>query len=71
LALITQTNRYKAAIEGAGITDWEPFLWTSDVAQFDFDARWTDEDPEAFRKFSAVAYAKNVTAFSGAVGAAA
>jgi dipeptidyl aminopeptidase/acylaminoacyl peptidase len=58
---VTQTNRYKAAIEGAGITDWEPFLWTSDVTQFDYDARWTDEDPEAFRKFSAVAFAKNVT----------
>jgi len=58
---VTQTSRYKAAIEGAGITDWEPFLWTSDVDQFDYDARWTDEDPDAFRKFSAVAYAKNVT----------
>jgi dipeptidyl aminopeptidase/acylaminoacyl peptidase len=57
---VTQTNRYKAAVEGAGITDWEPFLWTSDVTQFDYDARWTDEDPEAFRRFSAVAYAKNV-----------
>jgi dipeptidyl aminopeptidase/acylaminoacyl peptidase len=32
---VTQTNRYKAAIEGAGITDWESFLWTSDVTQFD------------------------------------
>jgi dipeptidyl aminopeptidase/acylaminoacyl peptidase len=58
---VTQTSRYKAAIEGAGITDWGPFLWTSDIAQFDFDARWTDEDPEAFRRFSAVAYANKVT----------
>ena len=58
---VTQTSRYKAAIEGAGITDWEPFLWTSDVSQFDYDARWTDEDPEAFRKFSAVAFANKVT----------
>jgi dipeptidyl aminopeptidase/acylaminoacyl peptidase len=58
---VTQTKRYQAAIEGAGITDWEPFLWTSDVTQFDYDARWTDEDPAAFRKFSAVAYAKNVS----------
>ena len=58
---VTQTNRYKAAIEGAGITDWAPFLWTSDIQQIDFDARWTDEDPEAFRRFSAVAFAKNVT----------
>jgi dipeptidyl aminopeptidase/acylaminoacyl peptidase len=58
---VTQTGRYKAAIEGAGITDWEPFLWTSDVDQFDYDARWTDEDAEAFWKFSAVAFANKVT----------
>ncbi len=58
---VTQTNRYKAAVEGAGITDWEPFLWTSDVPQTDYDNRWTDEDPEAFRQFSVMAFAKNVT----------
>jgi dipeptidyl aminopeptidase/acylaminoacyl peptidase len=58
---VTQTHRYKAAIEGAGITDWSPFLWTSDIAQVDYDARWTDEDLQAFTKFSAVAFAKNVT----------
>jgi dipeptidyl aminopeptidase/acylaminoacyl peptidase len=58
---VTQTSRYKAAIEGAGITDWEPFLWTSDITQFDYDARWSDEDPEAFRKFSAMAFADKVT----------
>jgi dipeptidyl aminopeptidase/acylaminoacyl peptidase len=58
---VTQTNRYKAAIEGAGITDWAPFLWTSDIQQIDYDARWTDEDPDAFRKYSAVAFANNVT----------
>ena len=58
---VTQTGRYKAAIEGAGITDWGPFMWTSDIQQIDYDARWTEDDPEAFRKFSAVAFAKNVT----------
>jgi dipeptidyl aminopeptidase/acylaminoacyl peptidase len=58
---VTQTNRYKAAIEGAGITDWSPFMWTSDVPQTDYDNRWTDESPEDFRKFSAVYFAKNVT----------
>jgi dipeptidyl aminopeptidase/acylaminoacyl peptidase len=58
---VTQTSRYKAAVEGAGITDWGPFLWTSDIQQIDYDARWTDEDPEAFRKFSAVAFAGKVT----------
>ncbi len=58
---VTQTGRYKAAIEGAGITDWASFLWTSDISQIDYDARWTDEDPEAFRKFSAVDFANKVT----------
>lgn len=58
---VTQTSRYKAAIEGAGITDWPAFLWTSDVTQFDFDARWTDEEPDAFRRFSAVSFASKVT----------
>ncbi|HEX5233889.1 MAG TPA: prolyl oligopeptidase family serine peptidase [Silvibacterium sp.] len=58
---VTQTGRYKAAIEGAGITDWGPFLWTSDIQQIDYDGRWTDEAPEAFRQFSAVDFAKNVT----------
>ena len=58
---VTQTGRYKAAIEGAGITDWAPFLWTSDISQVDYDARWTEEDPAAFSKFSAVYFANKVT----------
>ena len=58
---VTQTQRYKAAIEGAGITDWAPFLWTSDIQQIDYDQRWTDEDPAAFSQFSAVDSVKNVT----------
>jgi dienelactone hydrolase len=58
---VTQTHRYKAAVEGAGITDWGSFIFTSDVAQTDFDARWPEEDPQAFQKFSAVDFAKNVT----------
>lgn len=58
---VTQTNRYRAAIEGAGITDWASFIWTSDIQQFDFDARWPAEDPEAFHRFSAVDFAKQVT----------
>lgn len=58
---VTQTHRYKAAIEGAGITDWGPFIFTSDVYQTDFDARWPEEDPRAFARFSAVDFARNVT----------
>jgi len=57
---VTQTNRYKAAIEGAGITDWLSFIWTSDVQQFDYDARWPDKDPEAFLIFSAAMHSENV-----------
>ncbi len=58
---VTQTGRYRAAIEGAGITDWASFMWTSDVQQIDYDARWPGEEPEPFRKFSAVDYAVKVT----------
>jgi dipeptidyl aminopeptidase/acylaminoacyl peptidase len=58
---VTQTNRYKAAIEGAGITDWSSFVWTSDVSQWDYDARWPERDPQAFSQFSAVAQADKVT----------
>lgn len=58
---VTQTHRYRAAIEGAGITDWLSFIFTSDVQQIDYDARWPEEDPNAFLRFSAVMHAKSVT----------
>ncbi|HXT86011.1 MAG TPA: S9 family peptidase [Verrucomicrobiae bacterium] len=58
---VTQTHRYRAAIEGAGITDWLSFIPTSDIAQVDYDARWPEEDPEPFLKFSAVMFADKVT----------
>ena len=56
---VTQTNRYKAAIEGAGLTDW--LSLTSDVWQTDYDARWPDKDPEAFLRFSAAMHSESVT----------
>ena len=58
---VTQNHRYRAAIEGAGITDWLTFMWTSDVQQIDYDQRWPDADPDAFLRFSAVMHAKDVT----------
>jgi dipeptidyl aminopeptidase/acylaminoacyl peptidase len=58
---VTQTRRYRAAIEGAGITDWLSFIWTSDVQQIDYDARWPEEDPDAFLRYSAVMHAAAVT----------
>jgi dipeptidyl aminopeptidase/acylaminoacyl peptidase len=58
---VTRTDRYKAAIEGAGITDWLSFIPTSDIAQTDYDARMPEHDAQPFLAFSAVAYADRVT----------
>jgi dipeptidyl aminopeptidase/acylaminoacyl peptidase len=58
---VTQTHRYRAAIEGAGITDWLSFVPTSDLAQTDYDARWSEHDPDPFLRFSAINYADRVT----------
>jgi len=58
---VTRTHRYKAAIEGAGITDWLSFIPTSDIAQVDYDMRWQEKDVEAFLRFSPVMHADQVT----------
>jgi dipeptidyl aminopeptidase/acylaminoacyl peptidase len=58
---VTQAHRYRAAIEGAGITDWLSFIPTSDIAQVDYDARWPEHNPDPFLKFSAIMYADKVT----------
>jgi dipeptidyl aminopeptidase/acylaminoacyl peptidase len=58
---VTQTHRYRAAIEGAGITDWLSFIPTSDIAQADFDARLQEKDAAPFLRFSAVMFADQVT----------
>jgi dipeptidyl aminopeptidase/acylaminoacyl peptidase len=58
---VTQTHRYKAAVEGAGITDWLSFIPTSDIGQVDYDLRLQEKDPTAFLQFSAVMHADQVT----------
>jgi dipeptidyl aminopeptidase/acylaminoacyl peptidase len=58
---VTQTRRYKAAIEGAGITDWLSFIPTSDIGQVDYDLRLQEKDPAPFLQFSAVMHADQVT----------
>jgi dipeptidyl aminopeptidase/acylaminoacyl peptidase len=58
---VTQTHRYKAAIEGAGITDWLSFIPTSDIWQVDYDARLQEKSPEPMLQFSAVMHADQVT----------
>jgi len=57
----TQTHRYHAAIEGAGITDWLSFIPTSDIGQVDYDARWQEKDPTPMLEFSAVMHTDQVT----------
>jgi len=58
---VTQTGRYKAAVDGAGITDWASFIWTSDNPQIDFDARLPAKFPDAFHKFSPIDFVDKVT----------
>ncbi|HEY2459599.1 MAG TPA: S9 family peptidase [Candidatus Acidoferrum sp.] len=58
---VTQTHRYKAAIEGAGITDWLSFIPTSDTWQVDYDARMQEKDPSPMLQFSAVMHVDQVT----------
>jgi dipeptidyl aminopeptidase/acylaminoacyl peptidase len=58
---VTQTHRYKAAVEGAGITDWLSFIPTSDISQVDYDNRLQEKSPQPFLQFSAVMYADQVT----------
>ncbi len=58
---VTQTHRYKAAIEGAGITDWRSFIPASDTWQVDYDARLQEKGSAPMLKFSAVMFADRVT----------
>jgi dipeptidyl aminopeptidase/acylaminoacyl peptidase len=58
---VTQTHRYRAAVEGAGITDWLSFVPTSDLSQIDYDARSHITDPQAFLQFSPIMFADRVT----------
>jgi dipeptidyl aminopeptidase/acylaminoacyl peptidase len=58
---VTQTHRYKAAVEGAGITDWLSFIPTSDIGQVDYDLRLQEKDPSPMLQFSAVMHVDQVT----------
>jgi dipeptidyl aminopeptidase/acylaminoacyl peptidase len=58
---VTKTHRYRAAIEGAGITDWLSFIPTSDTWQTDYDARLQEKDSTPMLQFSAVMHVDQVT----------
>ena len=60
---VTQTNRFKAAIMGAGICDFHSFHAETNIANWDRDfigADWL-ENPQAYRERSAISYASRVT----------
>jgi dipeptidyl aminopeptidase/acylaminoacyl peptidase len=58
---VTQTARYRAAVEGAGITEWLSFIMSSDVQQTDYDARSLAAGAQPFLQYSAVMFADRVT----------
>jgi dipeptidyl aminopeptidase/acylaminoacyl peptidase len=59
---ITQTQRFKAAAIGAGVTDLWSFTGTSDIAGFlpDYFGGEPSQQLENFRKHSPITYIKNV-----------
>jgi dipeptidyl aminopeptidase/acylaminoacyl peptidase len=60
---VTQTNRFKAAIVGAGVSDWYTILAETPVplwtVQVHFEA-WAWDQPEAFRKHSPIEFVQQV-----------
>jgi hypothetical protein len=60
---VTQTNRFKAAIVGAGVSDWYTILAETPVplwtVQVHFEA-WAWDHPEAFRKHSPIEFVQQV-----------
>jgi dipeptidyl aminopeptidase/acylaminoacyl peptidase len=61
---ITQTNRFKAASVGAGVTDLVSFTGTTDIPSFVPDyfggEFWSDNGAEAYRDRAAMAWVRNV-----------
>jgi dipeptidyl aminopeptidase/acylaminoacyl peptidase len=60
---VTQTNRFKAAMMGAGISDWHNFHAQTNIADSDvlFLAANPLENPDLYRKHSPITYAGQVT----------
>jgi dipeptidyl aminopeptidase/acylaminoacyl peptidase len=62
---VTQTNRFKAAIMGAGVSDWGMMAMTSDVPQFERllggSVPWDGVGPHRHAQLSPISFARNVT----------
>ena len=60
--IITQTNRFKAAVSGAGAVDYASFVGQSDTKKyraFEFEG-WPWENPDGYRRISPITYVANV-----------
>src|SRR5260370_6916280 len=60
---VTQTNRFKAALMGAGVCDFHTFHSQSNIPDWDKRILEADplEQPEVYRAHSALTFARNVT----------
>ena len=59
---VTHTDRFKAAVSGAGISNWVSFQGTADVRSvFDGYLGRVDEDPETHWRLSPIRYIQNAS----------
>ncbi|WP_263383287.1 alpha/beta hydrolase family protein [Granulicella arctica] len=59
---VTQTTRFKAAVAGAGISDWKSYYGENSIDQWmiPFFGKSVYDDPAVYAKSSAIEYIKNV-----------
>ena len=59
---VTQTTRFRAAVAGAGISDWKSYYGENSIDQWmlPFFGRTVYDDPEIYAKSSAIEYIKKV-----------
>ena len=60
---VTQTHRFRAAVAGAGISDWQSYYGENSIDQWmiPFFGKSVYDDPAVYAKSSAITYIKNVT----------
>lgn len=61
---VTQTDRFKAAVAGAGISNWQSYYGENSIDQWmtPYFGATVYDDPAAYARSSAINYIKNVTA---------
>ena len=59
---VTQTTRFKAAVAGAGISDWQSYYGENSIDQWmvPFFGKTVYDDPAAYAKSSAIDFIKKV-----------